>query len=129
MTGRDRIELVLELFDAVRRNDHGLLERRLYDDVVWQGLTEDTRCEGPEAAAAALIDRRAVLQEVETLTLSLADHRVVVHFGGPGVVGCDGITLLDGLYSVFAVDDRKIIRIEDHSDRERAFAMDPVSPE
>lgn len=116
---RDNIEFLVGWLDALRRDDREALLATLDPDVVWQGLQEEWVCRGPDEVVGVFTSQRDEAHEVDALELIGAERHAILHARGAGVLE---IELDDGIYNVFAIQERRITRIDDYTDRRRALA-------
>jgi hypothetical protein len=121
---RDNIEFMVGWLDALRRDDRTSLRATLDPEIVWQGLKEEWVCHGPDEVVDTFTGQRDEAREVDALELIGAEHHAILHARGAGVLE---IELDDGIYNVFAIEDGRVIRIDDYAERERALAAAQLS--
>jgi len=119
---RHTIEFLWGWFDALRCRDHEALAAGLHPDVVWQGVTEDLVCHGPQEVITAFLAGFDANQDVDSLELFGTDRKIVLGVRGPGLGDIADGAVGDEIYNVFTIEDGKITRIEDHLDRDQALA-------
>ena len=119
---RTTIEFMIGWLDALRRDDIDALEATLAPDVVWQGVRDEWSCHGPDEVIDTFAGRREEDQEIDALELIGADHHVILHARGAGVLAIEDVPLPDGIYNVFALDAGRITRIDDYTLRHEALA-------
>jgi len=115
---RDNIEFMVGWLDSLRRDDREALLATLDPGVVWQGLKGEWVCSGPEEVVGVFTMQRDEPREVDALELIGAERHAILHARGAGVLE---IELDDGIYNVFAIDDGRIVRIDDYAEREPAL--------
>jgi ketosteroid isomerase-like protein len=116
---RDNIEFLVGWLDALRRDDREALLATLDPDVVWQGPQQEWVCCGPEEVVGVFSSQRDEAREVDALELIGAERHAIRHARGVGVLE---IELDDEIYNVFAIQERRITRIDDYAERRRALA-------
>jgi hypothetical protein len=115
---RDNIEFLIGWLDALRRDDRDYLAATLSPRIVWQGIKKEWVCHGPAEVVDVLTRQRDAAREIEALELIGAEHHVILHARGGGVLELE---LADGIYNVFAIEGGTITRIDDFTERERAL--------
>ena len=125
---RTTIEHMIGWLDALRRDDADALKAMLAPDVVWQGLRDEWVCHGADAVIDTFAGEREARQEIGAIELIGADDHVILHASGGDIVAIGDVSLPDGIYNVFALDDAgTITRIDDYTDRESALAAAGLS--
>ena len=119
---RHDVEFLWGWFDALRRRDAEAMTAALKPDVVWQGITEDLVCHGPEEVVASFIAAYEANQEIDSLELLGSDRHIVLGVRSPALGDVDGVELGGEIYNVFTIEEGMIARIEDHLRREDALA-------
>jgi hypothetical protein len=119
---RRNLEVVLAWLDALRRRDEQALRAALEPTIVWRGLRDDLRCDGPDAVVAGFLAARDDDFEIDALELVPAPGHVVLGVRRAGLVEFAGVPLHGEIYNVFAITEGRITGIEDHAHRERALA-------
>jgi hypothetical protein len=115
---RDNIEFMVGWLDALRRDDREALLATLDPDVVWQGLEQEWVCHGPQEVVDTVTEVRDEGREVEAIELIGAERHVIMHAHGGGELATQ---LPDGIYNVFAIQNGRITRIDDYSERAAAL--------
>ena len=116
---RDNIEFLIGWLDGLRRDDREQLTATLSPAIVWQGIQDEWVCHGPAEVVEVFTRQRDAAREVDALELIGAEHHAILHARGGGVLELE---LPDGIYNVFAIEDGRVIRIDDYAERERALA-------
>jgi SnoaL-like domain len=124
---RRNLEVVLAWLDALRRRDVQALRAALEPTVVWQGLRDDLRCDGPDAVVAGFLEARDEGYEIDGLELIPAAGHVVLGVRRAGLEEFAGVPLHGEIFNVFAITGERITRIEDHAHRGRALAAAGLS--
>ena len=117
---RHTIEFLWGWFDALRRRDTDAMAAGLHPDVVWQGVTEDLVCHGPQEVIAAFLTGYDANQDVDSLELFGTDRNIVLGVRGSGVGDIVDGASGDEIYNIFTIERERIVRIEDYVDRDRA---------
>jgi hypothetical protein len=115
---RDNVELMVGWLEALRRDDREALLVSLDRGVVWQGLEDEWLCRGRDEVVGVFTAQRDEAREVDALELIGAERHAILHARGGGAHANE---LEDGIYSVFAIEDGRIARIDDFADRESAL--------
>jgi hypothetical protein len=116
---RDNIEFMVGWLEALRRGDRRALLETLDPGVVWQGLEDEWLCSGPDEVVDVFTARRDEARELDAIELIGAERHAILHARGGGALASE---LPDGIYNVFAIEDRRIARIDDYADRESALS-------
>jgi hypothetical protein len=119
---RTNIEFMIGWLDALRRDDVGALKATLEPDVVWHGLREEWNCHGADEVIDTFAGRRDEVGALDALELIGAEKHVILHITGEDLGAIEDIPLPDGIYNVFAIAARRIVRIDDYGDRHEALA-------
>lgn len=118
---RHKIEFLWGWFDALRRRDHDAMAAALHPEVVWQDVTQDLVCHGPEEVIAAFLTGYDANQDVDSLELFGTDRSIVFGVRGPGLGDIANGAIGDEIYNVFTIEEGRIVRIEDHLERDDAL--------
>jgi ketosteroid isomerase-like protein len=118
---RHTIELLWGWFDALRRRDTEAMAARLHPDVVWQGVTQDLVCHGPDEVIAAFLNGYDANQHIDSLELFGTDRNIVLGVRGSGLGDIADGVIGDEIYNVFTIEDGRITRIEDYLERDDAL--------
>jgi ketosteroid isomerase-like protein len=119
---RRQLEFLVGWLDALRRDDREAMGAMLAPEAVWQGLREEWRCGNASEVVEMFAERRDDYGEIETVELIGAERHAILHVHGGDVRMVEDVPLPDGIYNVFAIEDGRITRIDDFSERARAFA-------
>jgi len=117
---RHTIEFLWGWFDALRRRDHEAMAAGLHPDVVWQGVTQDLVCHGPQEVIAAFVTGYDASQDVDSLELFGTDRNIVLGVRGPGLGDIADGAIGDEIYNAFTIEQGRIARIEDYLNRDEA---------
>lgn len=110
--------------DVARSQDIGPLAVLLDQDVVWEGVRPDQRCDGRDEAMRVIggffSHRRLTFDAVE---LQARGDTVVVGMHGPGLTGTPGdFETVGQVFHVFTLRDGAVIRWKAYLDRSEALA-------
>jgi ketosteroid isomerase-like protein len=119
---RRNLEVILAWLDALRRRDEEALRAALEPTIVWRGLRDDLRCDGPDDVVAGFLAARDESFEIDALELVPAAAHVVLGVRRAGLEEFAGVRLNGEIYNVFAIADGRITGIADHADRDGALA-------
>jgi len=119
---RMNIEIVLGFLDAIRRRDREAAAEFLDPNVVWQGVVADLACRTPEEVLDVFLGQRDAAIEVDRLELIGTERAAVLAFHRPGTWQIEGVEIRGAVYHALAIDDGRIMRIEDFAERDPALA-------
>jgi hypothetical protein len=118
---RTNIEFMIGWLDALRRDDLDALQTTLDADITWHGLRKDLACHGPDEVVQVFAYQRDAYPEVDTLELIGGERHAIMHTSGATLREVAGIPVPEGIYNLFTIDNDKVLRIDDFTDRTRAF--------
>ncbi len=118
---RHNIESVLGFLDAVRRRDREAATACLHREIVWQGIAPELVCRTPDDVLDVFFDRRDRDIDIDRLELVGTESGAVFAFHRPGTWELAGIEVRGAIYHAAAIEDGRIMRIEDHLDRDEAL--------
>jgi len=124
---RHEIEFLWAWFDALRRGDTDTMAAALDPGIVWQGIREDLVCTGPEDVVATFVAGYDPYQEINSLELLGAEHKIVLGVRAADLGEINGVDIDGEIYNVFTLENEKISRIEDYLRREDALAAAGVT--
>ena len=115
--------VVLDWLNAMRDQDRSRLEGLFAEGVRWQGVTPDVACHNRTEVLDMLTFGFRSLEEytVEALELSASDDKVVLGVRNPQRTEIAGVQLDGQLFTVFTLDNGKIIRLHDYAHRDEAL--------
>lgn len=122
---RSNMEIVLgALTDALRTQDAEHLAGLLNQDVVWEGVHPDQRCDNRDQAIGIIrgffARRQLTFDAVEVIARGDA---VVVGIQGPGFNGRPGdVETVGQVFNVFTLRDGAVVRWKAYLDRQDALA-------
>lgn len=119
---RHNIELVLGFLDAIRRRDRDAAAGFLDPEILWQGVVPELACRTTDEVLDVFLGRRDEEIEVDRLELIGTERGAVFAFYRPEGWEVAGVEIRGALYHAVVIDDGRIRRIEDHTDREEALA-------
>lgn len=119
---RANIELILEWLDALRRRDADGVGGVFADDIVWQGLHDDTVCRGRDSVVEGFMNARDQERDVDSLELIAAPDHVVLGIRSRDLDEVAGVAVGGEFYNVFTLSAGTIVRIDDYVDRDGALA-------
>lgn len=124
MTTSNMAIMLGALADVVRNQDSEPLARLLDQNVVWEGVRPDQRCDGRDEAMGVIggffTHRRLTFDAVE---LQARGDAVVVGMHGPGLNGTPGdFETVGQVFHVFTLRDGTVIHWKAYLDRSEALA-------
>jgi limonene-1,2-epoxide hydrolase len=117
------LEVLFDWIDAMRRRDVDRVVDLFSADVRWEGVAADVACHGRDAVLDmfAEVFRSRDGYTVEGIELRASAHRVVLGVRDPERVEIGGIELHGQLFTVFTLEEGRIVHARDFARREDAF--------
>ena len=117
---QENVEIVRRIFDAYGRGEEA--PELFGSDVIWNPA-EEAASQGHDALRASLERWEADFEDYETTPEDFIDAGdkvlVTVHFSGKGKGS--GINVDVVLYEVWALNDGKVVRMDEYTERPAAF--------
>ena len=115
--------VVLEWLDAMREQDVSRLESLFDEGVHWQGVSPDVACHDRAEVLDWLSFGFQPLDDytIEALELSASADKVVLGVRDPQRTEIAGVELNGQVFTVFTVQDRKIVKLHDFVHRAEAL--------
>jgi ketosteroid isomerase-like protein len=123
-TPEENIKTILtDWLDALRRHDLAVVERRMDQDVFWQGVREDFVCRNRAEALGMLRQSQREEHGVEALELIATEEKVVLGVrSSTQLQEIGGVPLGGQIFQVFTLRSGQIVRIEEYTRRGEALA-------